>query len=294
MRTRRIIEALEPHQDLPRRGRRPGRLFPHGPTGRGGRRYRPVGFGKIDLPEVPQRPGGDRRGSIVIDGIPLDHHRKNRLLIRQEVGMVFQSFNLFPHMTVRENIDLAQVRVRKKTRAEAAETTMALLAKVGITEKADRYPHELSGGQQQRVAIARALAMSPKVMLFDEATSALDPEMIGEVLEVMRTLAAEGMTMVVVTHEMGFAREAGDRIVFMEAGRIVEEAATELFFSAPRRNGRRPSSARFYEQERRNSHEKKKLLDRSAARRSNHLRRRAAGGLHRPPRGPRRACWSRS
>ncbi len=173
-------------------------------------------------------------GSIVIDGIPLDHHRRNRLLIRQEVGMVFQSFNLFPHMTVRENIDLAQVHVRRKTRAEAAEATMALLAKVGIAEKGDRYPHELSGGQQQRVAIARALAMSPKVMLFDEATSALDPEMIGEVLEVMRTLAAEGMTMVVVTHEMGFAREAGDRIVFMEAGRIVEEAPTELFFSAPR------------------------------------------------------------
>jgi ABC-type polar amino acid transport system ATPase subunit len=173
-------------------------------------------------------------GSIVIDGIPLDHHRKNRLLIRQEVGMVFQSFNLFPHMTVRENIDLAQIRVRKKTRADAAETTMALLKKVGITEKADRYPHELSGGQQQRVAIARALAMSPTVMLFDEATSALDPEMIGEVLDVMRTLAAEGMTMVVVTHEMGFAREAGDRIVFMENGGIVEEGETGRFFAEPR------------------------------------------------------------
>ncbi|MHB9098907.1 MAG: amino acid ABC transporter ATP-binding protein [Syntrophales bacterium] len=172
-------------------------------------------------------------GSVVIDGIPLDHHRKNRLLIRQEVGMVFQSFNLFPHMTVRENIDLAQVRVRKKSPAEAAQTTMALLAKVGITEKAERYPHELSGGQQQRVAIARALAMSPKVMLFDEATSALDPEMIGEVLEVMRTLAAEGMTMVVVTHEMGFAREVGDRVVFMEAGRIVEEGETKGFFDNP-------------------------------------------------------------
>jgi len=173
-------------------------------------------------------------GSILIDGILLDHQRKNRLLIRQEVGMVFQSFNLFPHLTVRENIDLAQIRVRKKSRTAAAETTMALLAKVGITEKADRYPHELSGGQQQRVAIARALAMNPKVMLFDEATSALDPEMIGEVLEVMRILAAEGMTMVVVTHEMGFAREAGDRIVFMENGRIVEEEETERFFSAPR------------------------------------------------------------
>jgi ABC-type polar amino acid transport system ATPase subunit len=172
-------------------------------------------------------------GSIMINGIPLDHHRKNRLLIRQEVGMVFQSFNLFPHMTVRENINLAQIRVRNKSRADAAETTMALLVKVGITEKADRYPHELSGGQQQRVAIARALAMNPKVMLFDEATSALDPEMIGEVLEVMRSLAAEGMTMVVVTHEMGFAREAGDRIVFMENGRIVEVGETERFFANP-------------------------------------------------------------
>ena len=172
-------------------------------------------------------------GSIMMNGIPLDHHRKNRLLIRQEVGMVFQSFNLFPHMTVRENINLAQIRVRNKSRADAAETTMALLVKVGITEKADRYPHELSGGQQQRVAIARALAMNPKVMLFDEATSALDPEMIGEVLEVMRSLAAEGMTMVVVTHEMGFAREAGDRIVFMENGRIVEVGETERFFANP-------------------------------------------------------------
>ncbi len=173
-------------------------------------------------------------GAVIIDGIPLDGHRRNRLLIREEVGMVFQAFNLFPHLTVRGNIDLAQVRVRRKTPAEAARTTMELLHKVGITEKADRYPHELSGGQQQRVAIARALAMNPKVMLFDEATSALDPEMIGDVLEVMRNLAAEGMTMVVVTHEMGFAREAGDRIVFMEKGRIVEEGKTERFFSSPR------------------------------------------------------------
>jgi ABC-type polar amino acid transport system ATPase subunit len=172
-------------------------------------------------------------GTIVIDGIPLDRRRKNRLLIRREVGMVFQAFNLFPHLTVRQNIDLAQIHVRNKTPAEAAATTGALLAKVGIGEKADRYPQELSGGQQQRVAIARALAMDPKVMLFDEATSALDPEMIGEVLAVMRALAAEGMTMLVVTHEMGFAREAGDRIVFMEAGRIVEEGEAERFFGAP-------------------------------------------------------------
>ena len=173
-------------------------------------------------------------GTIVIDGIPLDKHRQNRLLIRREVGMVFQAFNLFPHLTVRQNIDLAQIQVRKRTVAEAAAVTAALLAKVGIAEKADRYPRELSGGQQQRVAIARALAMDPKVMLFDEATSALDPEMIGEVLAVMRSLAAEGMTMVVVTHEMGFAREVGQRIVFMEAGRLVEEGAPETFFTAPR------------------------------------------------------------
>jgi polar amino acid transport system ATP-binding protein len=135
---------------------------------------------------------------------------------------------------VRGNIDLAQVRVRKKSPAEAADTTLALLTKVGIAEKADRFPHELSGGQQQRVAIARALAMEPKVMLFDEATSALDPEMIGEVLDVMRGLAADGMTMVVVTHEMGFAREAGDRVVFLEAGRTVEEGPAAEFFAAPR------------------------------------------------------------
>ncbi|MEW6263065.1 MAG: amino acid ABC transporter ATP-binding protein [Thermodesulfobacteriota bacterium] len=173
-------------------------------------------------------------GSIVIDGVPLDHHPKNRQEVRTEVGMVFQSFNLFPHMTVLENINLAQRLVRKKSRAEATADTMDLLNKVGMTDKAGSYPAHLSGGQQQRVAIARALAMKPKVMLFDEATSALDPEMIGEVLEVMKTLAREGMTMIVVTHEMGFAREAGDRIVFMEHGRIVEEGLIEGFFTNPR------------------------------------------------------------
>ena len=173
-------------------------------------------------------------GSIVIDGFPLDHHKKNRLEIRKEVGMVFQSFNLFPHMTVKENINLAQKLVRKKPIQEASAMTMDLLAKVDITEKADSYPAQLSGGQQQRVAIARALAMMPKIMLFDEATSALDPEMIGEVLDVMKSLAREGMTMVVVTHEMGFAREVGDRIVFMEDGRLVEESHVEQFFNSPR------------------------------------------------------------
>jgi len=172
-------------------------------------------------------------GSIVIDGIPLDDNRKNRLEIRKEVGMVFQSFNLFPHMTVLENINLAQRLVRKKSKRQALETTMNLLDKVGIREKADSYPGQLSGGQQQRVAIARALAMMPKVMLFDEATSALDPEMIGEVLDVMKTLATEGMTMVVVTHEMGFAREVADRVIFMDEGAIVEVGTPEHFFVNP-------------------------------------------------------------
>ncbi len=173
-------------------------------------------------------------GEIVVDGIPLDHNEKNRLEIRREVGMVFQSFNLFPHLTVRKNVDLAQRLVRKKNRGDAAEISLRLLERVGLSDKADRYPHELSGGQQQRVAIARALAMMPRVMLFDEATSALDPEMIGEVLDVMRGLADDGMTMVVVTHEMGFAREVGDRVVFMESGHVVEEGQGEDFFLKPR------------------------------------------------------------
>ena len=172
-------------------------------------------------------------GSIVIDGIPLDDKKENRLEIRKEVGMVFQLFNLFPHLTVLQNINLAQRLVRKKSKKEASETSMELLRKVGIPEKANTFPNHLSGGQQQRVAIARALAMKPKVMLFDEATSALDPEMIGEVLDVMRTLAREGMTMVVVTHEMGFAREVSDRVLFMEDGMVVEEGTAEHFFTSP-------------------------------------------------------------
>jgi len=172
-------------------------------------------------------------GSIVIDGISLDDSKKNRLEIRKEVGMVFQQFNLFPHMTVLDNVNLAQRRVRKKSKDEANAMSMDLLKKVGITEKADNYPNQLSGGQQQRVAIARALAMMPRVMMFDEATSALDPEMIGEVLDVMKDLAREGMTMVCVTHEMGFAREVSDRVIFMEDGQIVEVGTAEHFFTAP-------------------------------------------------------------
>ena len=173
-------------------------------------------------------------GSITIDGIPLDENKKNRLEIRKEVGMVFQHFNLFPHLTVLRNITLAQILVRKRPKAEAEAEAMKLLKKVAISEKADSFPNQLSGGQQQRVAIARALAMKPKVMMFDEATSALDPEMIGEVLEVMKDLAVEGMTMVVVTHEMGFAREVSDWVIFMENGMKVEEGTADHFFTDPK------------------------------------------------------------
>jgi polar amino acid transport system ATP-binding protein len=172
-------------------------------------------------------------GTITIDGILLDHSKRNRMAIRKEVGMVFQQFNLFPHLTVLENINLAQQLVRKKSKAESTETSMALLIKIAIADKAHAYPSELSGGQQQRVAIARALAMMPKIMLFDEATSALDPEMIGEVLEVMKLLASEGMTMVVVTHEMAFARDVSDRVLFMENGQLIESGSPEQIFLNP-------------------------------------------------------------
>ncbi|MEA3231677.1 MAG: amino acid ABC transporter ATP-binding protein [Thermodesulfobacteriota bacterium] len=175
-------------------------------------------------------------GSITIDGIPLDDDKKNRLEIRKEVGMVFQHFNLFPHLTVFRNITLAQMLVRKRSKSEAEDEAMQLLKKVGISDKAECFPSQLSGGQQQRVAIARALAMKPKVMMFDEATSALDPEMIGEVLEVMKDLAIEGMTMVVVTHEMGFAREVSDWVIFMEDGMKVEEGTAEHFFTDPKKD----------------------------------------------------------
>ena len=172
-------------------------------------------------------------GTIVVDNIPLDDNHKHRLEIRKEVGMVFQSFNLFPHLTALQNVNLAQIRVRKKSEKEATKLSMELLTKVGIADKAGNYPAQLSGGQQQRVAIARALAMMPKVMLFDEPTSALDPEMINEVLDVMKNLAQEGMTMVVVTHEMGFAREVSDCVIFMDEGQIVETGTAEHFFKNP-------------------------------------------------------------
>ena len=173
-------------------------------------------------------------GSVSIDGVDLANPKTDVNAYRREVGMVFQHFNLFPHMTVLENLCLAQKVVRKRGKAEREAKARALLEKVGIGQKANEYPSRLSGGQQQRVAIARALAMEPKVMLFDEPTSALDPEMINEVLDVMVALAKDGMTMIVVTHEMGFARRAADRVVFMADGQIAEEADPETFFTAPR------------------------------------------------------------
>ncbi|MBT8329276.1 MAG: amino acid ABC transporter ATP-binding protein [Desulfofustis sp.] len=173
-------------------------------------------------------------GHVYIDGVDIADRKTNINKIRAEVGMVFQQFNLFPHKTVLENLTLAQQRVRKRSKKEAQEKARMLLVKVGIAEKEGEYPSRLSGGQQQRVAIARALAMDPKIMLFDEPTSALDPEMVGEVLDVMKTLAREGMTMMVVTHEMGFAREVADRVLFMDEGKMVEEGTPEHFFTAPR------------------------------------------------------------
>ena len=172
-------------------------------------------------------------GHIIIDGVDLADKKTNINKVRAEVGMVFQQFNLFPHKTVVENLTLAQRKVRKRSRKVAEEKAYALLKKVGIHDKAGEYPSRLSGGQQQRVAIARALAMDPKVMLFDEPTSALDPEMVGEVLDVMKQLAREGMTMIVVTHEMGFAKEVADRVIFMDEGKVVEVGTPEHFFTNP-------------------------------------------------------------
>ncbi|MEU0910523.1 amino acid ABC transporter ATP-binding protein [Streptomyces althioticus] len=194
----------------------------------------PSGSGKSTLCRTINRLETIDSGSITIDGKPLPDEGKALAKLRADVGMVFQSFNLFAHKTVLENVTLGQVKVRKKDKKEAEERARALLDRVGVAAQAEKYPAQLSGGQQQRVAIARALAMEPKVMLFDEPTSALDPEMINEVLEVMQQLARDGMTMIVVTHEMGFARSAANRVVFMADGRIVEQATPDQFFSNPR------------------------------------------------------------
>jgi len=193
----------------------------------------PSGSGKSTLLRCINRLEEYDEGSIIVDGIPLTS-AENINAVRTEVGMVFQQFNLFPHLTVLENISLAQRIVRKRDKTEAERVSRQLLKKVGIPEKADAYPLQLSGGQQQRVAIARALAMNPKIMLFDEPTSALDPEMIQEVLDVMEALAKEGMTMVVVSHEMGFARAAADRAILMDGGLIIEEATPEKLFKHPK------------------------------------------------------------
>jgi len=193
----------------------------------------PSGSGKSTLCRTINRLETIQSGSIVVDGRPLPEEGRDLARLRAEVGMVFQSFNLFAHRTVLDNLMLAQVKVRRRGKAEAQRRARELLDRVGLADQADKYPAQLSGGQQQRVAIARALAMDPKVMLFDEPTSALDPEMINEVLEVMRQLARDGMTMAVVTHEMGFARYAANRVVFMDDGRIVEDRSPEEFFKAP-------------------------------------------------------------
>ncbi len=191
----------------------------------------PSGSGKSTFIRCINRLEEHQEGLIMVDGIELSHDVRNIAEIRRETGMVFQQFNLFPHLTVLENIVLAPMKVRYKSRDEAEAKAMQLLERVGIPEQARKYPGQLSGGQQQRVAIARALAMEPKIMLFDEPTSALDPEMIKEVLDVMKELARSGMTMIVVTHEMGFAREVADRVIFMDKGRIVEQGPTEHFFA---------------------------------------------------------------
>ncbi|MFE0423319.1 amino acid ABC transporter ATP-binding protein [Streptomyces sp. NPDC058953] len=194
----------------------------------------PSGSGKSTLCRTINRLESIDSGAISIDEKPLPAEGRELARLRADVGMVFQSFNLFAHKTVLENVVLGQVKVRKKDKDEAERRARELLDRVGVGTQADKYPAQLSGGQQQRVAIARALAMEPKVMLFDEPTSALDPEMINEVLEVMQQLARDGMTMVVVTHEMGFARSAANRVVFMADGKIVEEATPDEFFSNPR------------------------------------------------------------
>ncbi|MGY1810912.1 amino acid ABC transporter ATP-binding protein [Blastococcus sp. SYSU D00669] len=194
----------------------------------------PSGSGKSTLCRTINRLEAVQQGEIAIDGQPLPQEGRDLARLRADVGMVFQSFNLFAHKTILENVTLGPVKVRGTRRADAEKRARELLDRVGVSAQADKYPAQLSGGQQQRVAIARALAMDPKVMLFDEPTSALDPEMINEVLDVMTSLARDGMTMVVVTHEMGFARRAANRVVFMDGGRIVETADPDTFFTSPR------------------------------------------------------------
>lgn len=193
----------------------------------------PSGSGKSTLLRAMNGLESLSEGQIFIDGIDISNKKTNMNKLRAEVGMVFQHFNLFKHKTVLENIVLPQTVVLKRNKKEAEKVAMSFLKKVGITEKKDNYPSQLSGGQQQRVAIARSLAMNPKIMLFDEATSALDPETVGGVLQLMKDLAKEGMTMAVVTHEMGFAREAADRVIFMDEGKILEEAEPNQFFDNP-------------------------------------------------------------
>jgi glutamate transport system ATP-binding protein len=193
----------------------------------------PSGSGKSTLCRAINRLEPIDNGTIAIDGEELPAEGRALAALRADVGMVFQSFNLFAHKTILENVMLAPLKVRKANKADAERKALALLERVGIANQKDKYPAQLSGGQQQRVAIARALAMDPKVMLFDEPTSALDPEMVNEVLDVMTGLAKDGMTMVVVTHEMGFARRAANRVLFMADGEIVEDASPETFFSAP-------------------------------------------------------------
>jgi glutamate transport system ATP-binding protein len=193
----------------------------------------PSGSGKSTLCRAINRLETIESGTIRLDGQPLPDEGKALARLRADVGMVFQSFNLFAHKTVLQNVSLGQIKVRGRGKADADRRSLEILDRVGVADQADKYPAQLSGGQQQRVAIARALAMEPKAMLFDEPTSALDPEMINEVLEAMRQLASEGMTMVVVTHEMGFARSAANRVVFMSDGRIVEDRSPDEFFTTP-------------------------------------------------------------
>jgi glutamate transport system ATP-binding protein len=196
----------------------------------------PSGSGKSTLCRSINRLEPINSGVIEVDGKPLPAEGKDLARLRADVGMVFQSFNLFAHKSIVDNVSLAPVKVRKVAKDEARKTAMQLLERVGIANQSDKYPAQLSGGQQQRAAIARALAMKPKVMLFDEPTSALDPEMVQEVLDVMTSLAKEGMTMLVVTHEMGFARKAADRVIFMSDGEVVEDSTPEAFFTAPKSN----------------------------------------------------------